>query len=265
MLEACRGSAFITQLLTCFKDNVHIFMLQEYLPGGDLFQYLKANGRMDREAATYYAAQVCLGISFLHSRRIIHRDIKPENIFLDINGHAKLGDLGYAKEMSSPTTTTFCGTPSYLAPEMLKQRPYGFGVDWWAFGVLVFQLNSAMSPFQEKHASDTFARILAGNIRWPTQNLFSPSCRNLIESLLTSSVSKRLNQTQIKEHEWFNGVEWDTMEMGLVPPPAQVFNNIRMHALLNDPDNHFSSKRAKVPEISTNIKEVISPDLFADF
>ena len=149
MLELTRNSDFIMQYLSTFKDNTHIFMILQYSAGGDLFQYIKTHGAMQETNAKYYGAQILSAISYLHRNNILHRDIKPENVFLEINGMVRLGDLGYSKQIKeNGTTYTFCGTPSYMAPEILKQRAYGYKADLWSFGCVMFQISSACSPFQ---------------------------------------------------------------------------------------------------------------------
>lgn len=256
MLELVRESRFVSRLVACFRDEVHIYMVQEYLPGGDLFHLLKKLGPMDAPTAQFYSAQVFLGISYLHSKDIIHRDIKPENILIDQNGHVKLADLGYAKKLVDSLTSTFCGTPSYMAPEILKQRPYNKGVDWWSFGVILFQLCSASSPFQEKHTNDTFQRILTGNVRWGRGDTIPKDARSLIEALFVSP-SRRLEEPRIRTHEWFQKVPMDQISVGMMAAPALIYKHIQK-AITGDSESSDISLELSGPGQPTK-------DEFTDF
>ncbi|KAI8928453.1 kinase-like domain-containing protein, partial [Entophlyctis helioformis] len=197
VMSMATTSPFVVRQLACFSDRVHIYFVQEYLPGGDLFGLIKARGYLDNASANFYAAEILLALSYLHHNSIIYRDLKPENILLDANGHIKLVDLGFAKSLADSktmTTTTFCGTPSYIAPEMLLHKPYTYGVDWWAFGILVFEMCSGCSPFQEADINKTFHRILKVQIRWPSQvsRYFTDDAKDLVLRLLEFNQDKRL-------------------------------------------------------------------------
>lgn len=264
--EMVHESPFVIHHLASFKDAARLYMVQEFLPGGDLFQYLKTNGKMDPEAAKFYGAQLHLAISYLHNLDILHRDIKPENIFLDFHGNMRLGDLGYAKQLAPGTTTgTFCGTPSYLAPEIIKQKRYGRGVDWWAYGVVTFQLSSAQSPFQDKAAPLTFSRILAGKIRWPSDpSTFSDDLRDLIDGLLRYSASKRYGQSEVRLHPWFAGTDWDAIQTLRMHPPTSVAKRIRRHVIDHDPMVHAVGAPLELSWIRPAVQPGM-PDPFEDF
>lgn len=152
-------------------------------------------------------------------------DLKPENILFGVDGHIKLADLGFAKKLNGGKTKSFCGTPSYLAPEMLERKAYGVEVDWWTFGVLIFQLCSGCSPFQENHPSKTFTRILNCAIRWPPdpQKYFTEIAFDIIMGLFEIDPVERLTEGEIKEHEWFEDINFEDMENKKVSPPSKVF------------------------------------------
>jgi len=262
VMQASTGSSFITQLLTTFQDPVHLYMVQEYLPGGDLFYHIKQQGHFDRETAQFYAAEVFFALNYLHNNRIIYRDLKPENVLLDVDGHVKLADFGFARQIDDKALT-FCGTPSYLAPEIIMKRPYGFPVDWWAYGILIFELLSGCSPFQESQVSRTYQRILAGKIRWPPtpSKYFDPSAESIINQLIYLHVNKRLgtrNEQDIKMHPWFEGVSWDLIEMRRVPPPRAVQQCVRRRALtMEETIVHI--------ELSGENEKSVDDDLFQGF
>lgn len=169
-----------------------------------------------------------LGLSFLHSLKIVYRDLKPENILFGNDGHIRIADLGFAKKLENNTTTSFCGTPSYLAPEVLQRVPYGIAVDWWTFGVIIFQLCSGCSPFQESHPTKTFTRILNCAIRWPPdpQTYFTNEVFDLIMRLFELDPEERLNEEEIREHEWFEAINFKELEKRALPPPTPVLHRI---------------------------------------
>jgi serine/threonine protein kinase len=157
--------------------------------------------------------------------------LKPENILFSADGHISIADLGFAKKIDK-TTKTFCGTPSYLAPEVLKREAYGMEVDWWTFGVLVFQLCSGCSPFQEGHPTKTFTRILNCAIRWPPQpqNYFSNDAFDLIMGLFTMNPQERLKEFEIRTHPWFTGIDFVKLQRKQIAPPVDVLVKLQMLA-----------------------------------
>jgi serine/threonine protein kinase len=184
-------------------------------------------------------------------------DLKPENILFGGDGHLKLADLGFAKKLNGGKTKSFCGTPSYLAPEVLERKEYGVEIDWWTFGVLIFQLCSGCSPFQESQTSMTFNRILNCAIRWPPepQKYFTEIAFDVIMGLFELDPIERLTEEEIRQHEWFAGIDFDAMENKKVPPPGK-----------------FHKKQVGAPsgpdmgvELSTGEMKESTDNLFLDF
>ncbi|TPX61983.1 hypothetical protein SpCBS45565_g07122 [Spizellomyces sp. 'palustris'] len=203
---------FLVGLEATFQDSAHIYMIIEYMPGGDLFSQIRRYAYFEEPVARFYASEVAMALSYLHSENIVYRDLKPENVLLDADGHIKLGDFGFAKVVDG-TTRTFCGTPSYICPEILMHKEYTSAVDWWSFGVLLFEMLSGCSPFQESTAPKTYERILQGRIQWPSHRskYFSRSAEQLITSLLVFSPQKRLgcvDESEIRDHPFFATVDW---------------------------------------------------------
>jgi protein kinase A len=131
---------FVINMLGTFQDANHLFIVMEYVAGGEVFTFLRKSGTFPNHVARYYAAQVILGFEYLHSKNIIYRDLKPENLLLDNQGHIRITDFGFAKFVPDNITWTLCGTPDYLAPEIIQSRGYGKAVDWWAVGVLIYEV-----------------------------------------------------------------------------------------------------------------------------
>ncbi|KAK9507816.1 hypothetical protein O3M35_007590 [Rhynocoris fuscipes] len=150
---------FIVEMLTYFEYKNSLYLILQLIPGGDLSSLLDRFGRLDESVSRFYAAQVLLAIEYLHCLDIVYRDIKPENILMDASGYIKLTDLGLSKHLKKGRTYTFCGTPEYIAPEVILSKGYGKSIDYWAFGILLFELNSGKTPFYTKSHYYTFAKI----------------------------------------------------------------------------------------------------------
>jgi serine/threonine protein kinase len=167
----------------------------------------------------------------LHEKKIVYRDLKPENILIGFDGHAKLADFGFAKRITH-STTTFCGTPSYIAPEVIKRLPYGPEVDWWSFGILIFELLSGCSPFQDENSRKTYDRIITERIRWPPNpsKYFNDDAYDIINCLLVSNPEDRLgyeDDKDISDHAWFSGTDWEAMLNVLIRAPPNMVQNVR--------------------------------------
>ncbi|KAJ3160256.1 camp-dependent protein kinase catalytic subunit [Geranomyces variabilis] len=216
LMENTRN-AFLVGLEATFQDSQHIFMIIDYMSGGDLFGQIQRFGHLSEELGRFYATEVAMALSYLHSQNIVYRDLKPENVLLDDCGHVKLEDFGFAKVIDG-TTRTFCGTPSYIPPEVLLQKEYSSAVDWWSFGVLLFEMLSGCSPFQADTAPHTYERILAGQIQWmpSRRDYFSEAAEDLILGLLVSSPVSRLgcqSESEIRDHAFFASVNWRLVKM----------------------------------------------------
>ncbi|OMJ27935.1 cAMP-dependent protein kinase type 3 [Smittium culicis] len=170
-------------------------------------------GKFPSPVAKFYAGEVALAFEYLHSFDLVYRDLKPENILLDSNGHIKLTDLGFAKYVTD-VTWTLCGTPDYLAPEIIQAKGYGRAVDWYSLGVLIFEMIAGYPPYYDRDHYKLYERILSGRVRWPSQ--FDPIARDLVEKLITSDLSSRYGNLKngskdIKNHPWFQEVDWNKL------------------------------------------------------
>eukprot|EP00730_Choanoeca_flexa_P014424 TRINITY_DN6306_c0_g1_i3.p1 TRINITY_DN6306_c0_g1~~TRINITY_DN6306_c0_g1_i3.p1 ORF type:complete len:332 (+),score=40.90 TRINITY_DN6306_c0_g1_i3:81-1076(+) len=204
---------FIVDLITSFKDNANLYMASEYIPGGELFSHLRAAGRYTEAHALFYTAQIVLCFEYLHQHDIMYRDLKPENLLFAADGYLKLTDFGFAKVVKDKTWT-MCGTPEYLAPEILYMRGYNKSVDWWALGILVYEMTAGFPPFYADTPMDIYQKILACKLKFPSH--VSKELRELLKSLLTNDITRRLGCSirgpqEIKEHRWLSTVAWEQL------------------------------------------------------
>jgi protein kinase A len=179
--------------------------------------------RFPNSVAKFYAAEVALALDYLHSLDIIYRDLKPENILLGADGHVKVTDFGFAKHVPD-VTWTLCGTPDYLAPEVVQSKAYNKSVDWYALGVLIFEMLAGYPPFftEDGNPMKLYEKIIAGKVRYP--NYFEALSKDLLKSLLTSDLTKRFGNLKsgshdIFGHEWFSEVDWDRLYRRDIPAP----------------------------------------------
>ncbi|CAH1398236.1 unnamed protein product [Nezara viridula] len=201
---------FCVHLETSFKDNRYVYLLLPFIPGGEMFRHLHRQKRYDERLSKFYGAQILLAFEYLHHCDIIYRDLKPENIVIDVDGYLKLTDFGFSKRITNRTYTV-CGTPDYLAPELLVQKGYGKSVDWWTFGILLFEMTAGNPPFQAKQLMRICRNILCCKYMMP--QFFSNDLRHLIENLLQPDVTKRYGCrkegiSDLKDHSWFNDISW---------------------------------------------------------
>ncbi|KAI8072073.1 camp-dependent protein kinase 5 [Thamnidium elegans] len=210
ILEAV-ANPFLVNLWGTFQDDANLYMVMDYVPGGELFSVLRKSKRFPDHVAKFYAAEVTLAIEYLHNKDVVYRDLKPENLLLDTNGHIKITDFGFAKHVPD-ITWTLCGTPDYLAPEVIQSKGYSKAVDWWSLGVLIFEMLAGYPPFYDDDHLKLYEKILQGKIRWPSY--FDPNAKDLLKHLLTSDLSRRYGNLKngandIKNHPWFQGVDFE--------------------------------------------------------
>ncbi|XP_053313356.1 cAMP-dependent protein kinase catalytic subunit PRKX [Spea bombifrons] len=212
---------FLVRLFWTSHDDRFLYMLMEYVPGGELFSYLRNMGRFNNSTGLFYSAEIICAIEYLHSKEIVYRDLKPENILLDKEGHIKLTDFGFAKKLSD-RTWTLCGTPEYLAPEVIQSKGHGRAVDWWALGILIFEMLSGFPPFFDDNPFGIYQKILAGKIDFPRHlDLY---VKDLIKKLLVVDRTRRLGNMKngaedVKRHRWFRSVDWDAVPQRKLKPP----------------------------------------------
>jgi serine/threonine protein kinase len=214
---------FLVGLKYAFQNEDKLYMVLDYVDGGELFFHLQREGKFSESRARLYAAEIMLGLAHLHEMEIIYRDLKPENILLDRDGHVKLTDFGLAKvDMgASSKTNTFCGTPEYLAPEILQEAGHGKAVDWWSLGTLLYEMMAGLPPFYSQNVNVMYENILSSELRFPPD--FSPAACDLLTKLLTRDPEKRLGSgpdgaANIKAHPFFASLNWDDVLLRRVKP-----------------------------------------------
>lgn len=186
---------FIVELFASFQDPVYIYLALEVVLGGDLFGYLDENGPLDDGGAAFHIGCVCAALEYLHDRSIAYRDLKPENILFDARGYTKLVDFGFAKLVyEGEKTWTLCGTPEYLAPEVILRKGHDVTCDWWSLGVLLIEVLYGSSPFADEENFGVFRRIVKGELEWVTYQL-SPVVEHLARGLLTADPAERLGSS----------------------------------------------------------------------
>lgn len=211
---------FIIQLHFAFQTEAKFYLGMEYAPGGELYFHMDMRQVIPVEEIRFYCAEIALALDYMHSLGIIYRDLKPENVMLDAQGHVKLTDFGLAKDLSvdgKTTTKSFCGTTSYMAPEVILGEGYGVEVDWWTLAILAFEMATTTSPFYNRNPKRMMDEIVNG---CPRMNLVKDQgLKNFVSFLLVKNPKERPTFKQIKEHEFFAGLDWDKVLAREVKPP----------------------------------------------
>ncbi|XP_069314738.1 protein kinase C theta type isoform X1 [Eulemur rufifrons] len=211
---------FLTHMFCTFQTKENLFFVMEYLNGGDLMYHIQSCHKFDLCRATFYAAEIILGLQFLHSKGIVYRDLKLDNILLDKDGHIKIADFGMCKEnmLGDAKTNTFCGTPDYIAPEILLGQKYNHSVDWWSFGVLLYEMLVGQSPFHGQDEEELFHSIRMDSPFYPRWLEKEP--KDLLVKLFVREPEKRLGvRGDIRQHPLFREINWEELERKEIDPP----------------------------------------------
>ncbi|TPX32251.1 hypothetical protein SmJEL517_g04588 [Synchytrium microbalum] len=227
-LIASRGHhPFLVNLYSCFQTKTRVYFVMDYAAGGDLMFHIQA-GRFTMDRIRFYAAEVLLALEYFHKHNVVYRDLKPENVMLVAEGHVKLVDYGICRENMryGDRTNTFCGTPDFMAPEILMGDPYTRAVDWWSYGVLLYVMWARKYPYKGDDEREILDAIMDRPISWPQDR--DPELVSLITRLLQANPAKRLgagrsDADEIKRHPWFNGVDWDALSALKAEPPFKPY------------------------------------------
>lgn len=224
VLSECSSCPFIVSYAGAFQNKRNLFLLMEFVIGGELYTRLNKLGKFPNEMAKFYVAEVLVALKFLHDRHIIYRDLKPENIVLDALGHIRLVDFGFARQLDVlGRCGSFCGSPFYIAPEMLASSQYGISADIWAIGVLIYELLVGSPPFTGRSANEVYRKILFSQADIPG-GLHSDA-KDLVNKLLDPCPTTRLGSKkgiiEIMKHKWFKGIDWGRVEAKQLQSPHQ--------------------------------------------
>lgn len=207
---------FLIKMAYAFQNEKKLYFALEYCPGGELFNLLQKKRRFSEEHARFYICQIVLALQHLHKFDIIYRDLKPENVLIDTDGYIRLTDFGLSKTgiAGNKGAYSVCGTPEYLAPEILFQKGHGKAVDWWTLGAIMYEMLTGLPPFYTPNREELFQKIKYYALKYPPY--LSPNARSLLDGLFQKESSKRLGSgtngaEEIKAHPWFQGVDWDVI------------------------------------------------------
>jgi serine/threonine protein kinase len=205
---------FLVKLFATYKDQNRLYFLLEPSLGGELFSVLRMKTLFDEDTARFCAGCVLLAFEYMHGMDIVYRDLKPENLLLDEKGYIKVTDFGFAKDISGGRTWTLCGTPDYLAPEIVAGKGHGKGVDWWTLGVFIYELLASYPPFYDEDPMKTYAKIMHGGVVFPSH--FTKDAQSIVRKLLHHKPTKRLGvakggATNIKKHPWFKDFSFEDL------------------------------------------------------
>ncbi|XP_070496341.1 cAMP-dependent protein kinase catalytic subunit 3-like [Chironomus tepperi] len=214
---------FIVNMKSFSRDQRNLYMIFEFVAGGELFSYLRKMKCFSTSTANFYAREIILPIEYLHSLNIIYRDLKPENLLLDSEGHMKITDFGFCKKLKE-RTWTICGTSEYLAPEIIQNRGHNKGVDFWALGILLYEMLVGRPPYRAEDPYAVYDLIINGKIEWPKN--IDLVAKDLIKKLLTVDRTKRLGCMKngirdIKFHRFFKDVNWSDVYDRKYDPPIK--------------------------------------------
>ncbi|XP_056466270.1 protein kinase C epsilon type-like isoform X1 [Gadus chalcogrammus] len=270
ILALARKHPYLTQLYCCFQTRDRLFFVMEYVNGGDLMFQIQRSRKFDEARSRFYAAEVTSALMFLHRNGVIYRDLKLDNILLDAEGHCKLADFGMCKEgiLDGVTTATFCGTPDYIAPEILQELDYGPSVDWWALGVLMYEMMAGQPPFEADNEDDLFESILHDDVLYPVW--LGKEAVSILKAFMTKSPTKRLGcvlahglEDAIKLHPFFKEIDWTLLEQRKVRPPFKP--RIKTKRDVNNFDQDFTREDPVLTPVEDAIIKQINQDEFKGF
>ncbi|KAJ3112164.1 Serine/threonine kinase [Physocladia obscura] len=248
---------FLVNLHSCFQTETRLYFVMEFVSGGDLMWHIQ-HERFSEKRAKYYACEVLLALEYFHKNNITYRDLKLDNILLTLEGHIKIADYGLCKENMpfGATTRTFCGTPEFMAPEILKEKPYTRAVDWWALGVLIYEMILGQSPFPGDGEDQIFDAILHDDVLFPG-NMNKDAVDVLKKDPTLRLGAGQKDSEDIKEHPYFRGVSWDDVLNLRIPPP--FFPKITSPTDISNFDEEFTKEMPWAQQARAKVRESQPP------
>jgi protein-serine/threonine kinase len=215
---------FIIKLIYAFQTPQKLYMVMDYCPGGELFYHIQRVERFNEEAVKFYGAQLVLALEHLHKNNIIYRDLKPENVLINKDGYIKITDFGLSKENISDNSSakSFCGTPEYLAPEVVEGKGHGQAVDWWSLGSILYEMLTGMPPYYSKDREKLFNKIKTEQVKF--HSYMSKNAVDILTKFFIKDPEKRLGSgpngvKDIKSHPFFASINWDSILEKKIKPP----------------------------------------------
>ncbi|XP_023238235.1 putative protein kinase C delta type homolog isoform X4 [Centruroides sculpturatus] len=260
---------YICKLFCTFQTQSHVFFVMEYLSGGDLMFHIQQSGRFDQERARFYAAEIASALKFLHKKGIVYRDAKLDNIVLDAEGHVRLVDFGFCKfriYRKECLPKNLCGTPDYMAPEIIRGQKYNQSVDWWAFGVLLYEMLVGQSPFAGSDEEELFWSICNEEAYYP--RFLSKEAKHLLVLLLNKTADCRLGMPDcpagdVCRQPFFASVDWDKVERKELRPPFRP--NLRGPGDVGNFDVDFTAEKAQLTPVAADILASMDQTQFRGF
>jgi len=266
---------FIVKIHYAFQTEGKLYLILDFLRGGDLYTRLSLENSLKEEHVKFYLAELVLALEHLHTLGIVYRDLKPENILLDSEGHITITDFGLSKESTDGKTYSFCGTVEYMAPEVVARTGHTESADWWSLGVLMYEMLTGIIPFKGKDRKETMKLILNGEYRIP--KFLSSNATRLLKNLFIKNPHYRLGSgpsgaNEIKRHPFFQTIDWDRLYARQIPPPfkPQVASEIDT--------THFDKEFTTLPArdslaqpVSGSVQEIfggftyVNPSVFDEF
>lgn len=260
---------FICKLFCTFETDGYLFFAMEYCAGGDLMFHVQREGKFTESRSRFYAAEIICAIRFLHNRHIIYRDLKLDNILLDSHGHIRLVDFGmcqcrtYREEM---LPSNFCGTPEYISPEIIKGVPYNHSVDWWSFGVLLYEMVVGKMPFRGNDENELLWNVCYEQIHYPM--FLTKDLTDLLKLLLEREPTKRMGMASCKagdiyDQPFFRGINWTAIEQLKVEPP--FIPEVRSRRDVQNFDSDFTESACELSPVDNETLGKIDQSQFQKF
>jgi len=211
---------FLVKLHYSFQTPDKLYFVMDFINGGELFYHLQNERKFSNDRARFYCAEIVLALEYLHANGVMYRDLKPENLLIDSSGHIKLTDFGLSKEGISTDgrTSTFCGTPEYLAPEIVEGKQYTMSVDWWSLGTLLYEMLTGLPPFYDEDVNKMYQKKMNAALDIP--DYVESKAKDLTKRFLDRNPATRLQDPHdIKSHSYFKDIDWEKLLQREVEPP----------------------------------------------